>query len=356
MRRTCITVALAWLCLCGIGTAAEASTRGSFTATDGARVEFFAHGSADAPTLLFAPAFTASARLYADRFGAGLPGYRVVVLQLRGHGTGGGCTFQAIDYCTQQQSPSAGTYRGFRMSRLAADLHELRQHLQLRHFALGGHSLGMNVVTEYISDYGTQGLEGLFVYDQSPKNLAGSEPENESFPPGIATYPIGEFTQLVDSYEEFNPKDGYPNVHADVRAMMGGPTGNPVFDPAHPAPAFLLRAADWYRWTRFSDRMNGKVLSLLFWSSITSDYTDVYRLVAEANVPTLVYGGKSSLVPWRAMQWVHEQIPGSEFMLFGTDVGVHGAFLNPPPSGPRFMRTVHSFLDRRVRARILAEQ
>jgi pimeloyl-ACP methyl ester carboxylesterase len=333
---------------------AQASTRGSFTASDGARVEYFSHGPADAPTLLFAPAFTASARLYADRFGAGLPGYRVVVLQLRGHGTGGGCTFRGLDYCTQRQSPTAGTYRGFRMSRLAADLRELRIHLRLRRFALAGHSLGMNVVTEYISDYGTRGLEGLFVYDQSPKNLAGSEPENGSFPPGIATYPLGEFTRLVASYEVFDPKAGYPNVAADVRAMMGGPTGDPVFDPKAPAPAFLLRAADWRRWAHFADRMNGKVLSLLFWSSITSDYTDVYRRVAHAGVPTLVYGGKSSLVPWRAMRWVHRQIPGSEFMLFGRDVGVHGAFLNPPPSGTRFMRTVRSFLDRRVRAAILA--
>lgn len=353
MRRL-VTLLLALLaCLGAAATASAATTRGAFTATDGARVEYFAHGAADAPTLLFAPAFTASARLYADRFGEALPGYRVVVLQLRGHGTGGGCTFRGLDYCTQAQSPTAGTYRGFRISRLAADLRELQDHLHLRRFAMAGHSLGMNVVTEYISDYGTTGLKGLFVYDQSPKNLAGTAPENGSFPPGIATYPIGEFTQLVDSYAQFNPQEGYPNVRADVRAMMGGSTGNPVFDPTHPAPAFLLRAADWYRWARFADRMNGKVLSLLFWSSITSDYTDVYRIVAKAKVPTLVYGGKSSLVPWRAMRWVHEQIPGSEFMLFGTDVGVHGAFLNPPPSGTRFMRTVRIFLDRRVRPGIV---
>jgi pimeloyl-ACP methyl ester carboxylesterase len=355
LRHTLIAAALV-TALCIAGTASAASERGTFTATDGARVEYYAHGPATAPTLLFAPAFTASAQLYADRFGEGLPDYRVVVLQLRGHGTGGGCTFNSLDYCTQQQRPSWGTYRGFRMSRLAADLRELKDHLHLTHFAMGGHSLGMNVVTEYISDYGTTGLDGLFVYDQSPKNLAGSDPENASFPPGIATYPIDQFTQLVDSFESFTPKQGYVNVKTNVRAMLGGPTGNPVFDPTHPAPAFLLRAADWYSWARFADRMNGKVLSLLFWSSITSDYTDVYRLVAKAKVPTLVYGGKSSLVPWRAMQWVHEQVPGSEFMLFGQDVGVHGAFLNPPPSGPRFMRTVKSFLDRRVRAQLIAAQ
>lgn len=350
-------VGLILLLLVGFGataaSAGAASARGSFTASDGARVEYFSHGAADAPTLLFAPAFTASARLYADRFGAGLPGYRVVVLQLRGHGEGGGCTFRGLDYCTQAQGPAEGTYRGFRMSRLAADLRELKDHLRLQHFAMGGHSLGMNVVTEYLSDYGTQGLEGLFVYDQSPKNLAGSDPENASFPAGVATYPLGQFTQLVANYEAFKPAADYSDVPADVRAMMGGPTGNPVFDPTNPAPAFLLRAADWYRWARFADRMNGKVLSLLFWNSITSDYTDVYRLVAEAKVPTLVYGGKSSLVPWRAMEWVHQQIPGSEFLLFGPDVGVHGAFLNPPPSGPRFMRTVHSFLERRVRPGIV---
>ena len=46
-----------------------------------------------------------------------------------------------------------------------------------------------------------------------------------------------------------------------------------------------------------------------------------------------------------------EQLPGSEFMLFDRQVGVHGAFLNPPPSGTTFMRRVRSFFERRIRPR-----
>lgn len=68
--------------------------------------------------------------------------------------------------------------------------------------------------------------------------------------------------------------------------------------------------------------------------------------VRKARAPTLVYGGRSSIVPWRTMRWVHEQVPGSEFMLFGRKVGVHGWFLNPDPSGASFMRRVSSFFDR----------
>ena len=89
----------------------------------------------------------------------------------------------------------------------------------------------------------------------------------------------------------------------------------------------------------------------MFWSTITQDYTDTYRVVRDSHMPVLVYGGKSSIVPWKAMQWVHQQLPGSEFMLFGTQVGVHGAFLNPPPSGTTFMRRVRSFFERRIRPR-----
>lgn len=214
-----------------------------------------------------------------------------------------------------------------------------------------GHSIGMNVVSAFIDDYGTDGITGMFVYDQSPKNLASGIPEVASFPPGIATYPPDQFNALVDSLGTFSRGSGYVNVPADLTAMLGGPTGNPVLDPERPAPSFLLQESRWKQWQRFANRLNGKALGLLFSSTITGDYTDIYRVVRMSRMPVLVYGGKSNIVPWRAMQWVHRQLPRSEFMLFNEQVGVHGAFLNPAPSGDTFMRRLRSFLERRVRPR-----
>jgi pimeloyl-ACP methyl ester carboxylesterase len=352
-RRAAIRLLVAALIALALPAAAlgGSTTRGVLTASDGQRIEYFVHGPARAPALLISPAFTGSARLYADRFGRALPRYRVVAVSLRGHGTAGGCRDRGRAWCAPTQPPGRGVYAGFRMPRLAADLHEVRGRLGLGRVALMGHSIGMNVVAEYISDHGTDGLTGLFVYDQSPKNLAEGVPADPSFPPGIATYPTDRFTALVASLARFAPGRGYLNVPRDLRLMLGGPTGDPVLDPARPAPAFLLEQSRWREWMRFAGRLNGKALSLLFWSTITQDYTDVYRVVRASGIPVLVYGGRSSIVPWQAMRWVHRQLPGSELMLFGPRVGVHGAFLNPPPSGEVFMDRLRGFLDRRVRPR-----
>lgn len=332
---------------------AEASTGprpGKLIATDGATIEYFTCGDPSSPALMLSPAFTGSAHLYVEKFGAALPDYHVVGVQLRAHGHGGGCTFGDLTCCTQAQSPEAGTYRGLRLSRLAADLRETRLHLGLGKVAMMGHSMGMNVVAEYISDFGTADLTGLFVYDQSPKNLDdGVDPENATFPPDVATYPMDQFNQLIASFQDYDPSTGYAEVPTSVRQMLGGPSGDPVFNPTTQDPAFVLTERAWRQWASFADTMNGKALSLLFWSTMTSDYTDVYRVVRESHLPVLVYGGESSIVPLKAMRWVHEQLPGSEFLVFGKGVGVHGAFLNPPPSGDDFMTAVRSFLDRRVR-------
>jgi hypothetical protein len=92
------------------------------TATDGARIEYFTHGTPSAQTVVISPAFTGSAQLYAEKFGKALPDNFVVAVQLRGHGQGGGCTYRMISICTQEQAPDKGTYSGFRISRLAEDL------------------------------------------------------------------------------------------------------------------------------------------------------------------------------------------------------------------------------------------
>src|SRR5207237_8098078 len=73
--------------------APEATTTGprpgKLTATDGATIEYFTCGDPSSPALMLSPAFTGSALLYVEKFGAALPDYHVVGVQLRAHGHGG---------------------------------------------------------------------------------------------------------------------------------------------------------------------------------------------------------------------------------------------------------------------------
>ena len=324
-------------------------TVGSLTATDGMRVEYFTHGAPSSPALIISPALSGSALAYARDFGEALPNYFVIAVQLRGHGTGGGCCYEGDLHCSASQAPDQGVYRGFRMSRLAADLKETWQHLGLTAAALMGHSMGMSVVAEVISNYGTQEISGLIVYDQSPVNMIIGVPENGSFPAGEIPYQFCPIVGMVQSYPVFEPTKDYVNVPHNVKQMLGG---NPVYNPLTKQPAFVLTEEAWNSWARFANQLNGKVLSTLLWNTLSNDYTDVYGIISQSGMPVLVYGGKSSLVPWEAMKWVSQQIPESELMLFEKDVGVHAPHLSPPPSGQRFMLGVADFLDRRVRPRL----
>lgn len=328
----------------GGGTTDGGAQRGTFRAGDGAVIEYFTHGTPSGSAILISPAFTGDAEVYAERFGEAMPDDYVVAVQLRGHGGSGGCSFRGSDLCSPHQGPHQGTYLDVGMSRLATDLRETKEHLGLQTVGLIGHSLGWNVVSEYIVEYGLADVDALFAYDQSPKNLADGGDSGSGFPAGVATYPRSQAWKFSRQMEVFRNGD-YPQVAQSVRAMLGGSTGNPVLDPSTREAAFLSTQEAWRDWRRFANRINGHVLSRMFWSSITSDYTGVYRSVRDGGVPLLVYGGRSSVVPWQAMQWVHDQVPGSEFMLFGPANGVHGAFLNRGPSGERFMSQVRSFFD-----------
>ena len=320
-------------------------------ASDGAVIEFYTHGNPKSPALIISPAFTGSAKLYAEKFGKVLSDYYVVVIQLRGHGKGGGCTFRDINYCSNQQGPNDGQYSGFGLARLATDIADTKKFLGLKRFAMMGHSMGMNVLYQYMQDYGTTEIAGLFINDESPKNLGVSPAENSLFPPDLASFPISKFIDMQNSFAPlFNNKEGYVNLQKNVRVSLGGSAdSNPVYNPKTKSPAFLMTQEGWNEWAPFAYQMNGKVFSMMFWNCIVGDYTGVMPIIRNGNFPVLVYGGKSSLVPWKAMQWVHDQLPGSELMLFEEGVGVHAAFMNPPPSGTVFMNRFRNFLDVKVR-------
>ena len=69
------TIAATAVVALGCGGAMAAPTTGhTITGNDGERIEYFTHGNPGNPALMISPAFTGSAKLYAQKFGAALPG------------------------------------------------------------------------------------------------------------------------------------------------------------------------------------------------------------------------------------------------------------------------------------------
>ena len=76
----------------------------------------------------------------------------------------------------------------------------------------------------------------------------------------------------------------------------------------------------------------------LLFDHATNDWRD---LIPAINIPTLVVGGKASLVPWKSQVWVGSQIKGAQTEIFEeNEGGAHFMFMENPE---KFNRLVKAF-------------
>ena len=77
----------------------------------------------------------------------------------------------------------------------------------------------------------------------------------------------------------------------------------------------------------------------LMYNHCAQDWRDV---IPRINVPTLIIGGKASVVSWKSQVWIHEQIPNSELVLFEeNEGGQHFMFIE---GATKFNEVVSAFL------------
>jgi len=115
-----------------------------FDATDGTRLFYAEAGGADGPAFVFAHAWALNSGMWQyqipDLLAAGM---RCVIFDRRGHG----------------RSDLPGS--GYDLDRLADDLAELLEHLDLRDVVLIGHSLGAAEAVRYLSRHGDRRVSGV---------------------------------------------------------------------------------------------------------------------------------------------------------------------------------------------------
>ncbi len=69
---------------------------------------------------------------------------------------------------------------------------------------------------------------------------------------------------------------------------------------------------------------------------------DWRRIIPRINIPTLVVGGKTSLVPWKSQVWIANQIRGSRLEIFEeNEGGNHFMFME---NSQKFNRIVRDFM------------
>jgi pimeloyl-ACP methyl ester carboxylesterase len=274
----------------------------TFTTSDGCALDYRVDGPDNAPDTLVLLHGWSQSRAMFDR---ALPSLsrelRVITFDQRGHGRSG--------------KPDHGA----RIARLAADLHELLDHLGVATAHLAGHSMGASVLWSYLDMHGTSRLDSLIIVDQ---------PSACVVLPWLDPAEAGQAGAILDfaGAEQFVKAVAADNRdvrHAFLVSMLTKDI--PADDLAWMAEENLRLPAPW-----------GARLLL---DHIMQDWRDVLPRI---DVPTLVLAGEVSHVAPASQAWTAEHITGAELRTFTRlEGGAHFPFFQHPEA---FCRVLTEFV------------
>ncbi|WP_308816607.1 alpha/beta fold hydrolase [Pseudonocardia alni] len=276
----------------------------AFTTSDGCTLDYRVDGPGSAErTLVLLHGWSQSRAMFDRIIPALAERYRVISYDQRGHGE------------------SAKPATGARVARLAADLHELLDHLDVGSADVLGHSMGSSVLWSYIDHYGTGRFSSFVVLDQ-PSACVVLPWMNEG--EGKEAGAILDFTGA----EQF-------------AAGLLGP------DEATVRRSFLTSMltqdipADDLEWMYAENcKLPADFGAKLLVDHVMQDWRD---LLPGIDVPTLVIGGEVSHVDPASQKWTASRIPGSVLKVFTrAEGGAHFPFFEAPEP---FVAALRDFID-----------
>ncbi|KAK5995404.1 AB hydrolase superfamily YdjP-like protein [Cladobotryum mycophilum] len=282
-------------------------TSDSITTSDGVTIRYITAGPTSGPVLLFVPGWCQTAIQWKKQIAHFSDTYRVIAIDHRGHGDSG--------------KPSGG----YRIARLAADLHELITQLDLKNAVIIGHSMGCSVFWSYwdtFSDSRTR-VSKVVLADQGPCMAINPAWEGE-----LATSLAAIWT---------------PSFVFELAGALAGPGGEEQVAAVLRTLYTSSISDEDFSWTTEqclkADRTN--VGSTLLINHATQDWRDVIPTI---NIPTLVIGAEESPFNKKALEWVAAQIQGSELEIFTKEEqGSHFMFWE---NEKKFNQVVKKFLQK----------
>lgn len=273
---------------------------GEIRTGDGVTLRYLEAGSGS--PLVIVPGWSATAATFHHQLDGLSERCRVIALDPRGHGT--------------SDKPAYG----YRVSRLAADVHDLLAALDLREVTLLGHSLGCVVIWSYLDLFGNDRLRRLVLADQ----------------PAVVRREPGWNDEVV---KQTGAPFTVEQIHAMVDGLRGA-EGNAVraaFFAAMPTDQFPAEELAWLQ--REAEQFPAPYAAQLFVDGTAADYRDLF---ARITLPTLYIGGRVKTVRMSAQRWICEQIPGAQHVTFSAeDRGSHLLYLENPA---KFNEVVASFM------------
>ena len=150
----------------------------------------------------------------------------------------------------------------------------------------------------------------------------------------ITSNPAWSPQELEDAGAIFDGKSLFDNVnalagHDGVKTTEGFIRG--MFTKQYPVDAVNWVIQENLKFPR-------EYAARLLFDHATNDWRD---LIPAISIPTLVVGGKASLVPWKSQVWIGKQIKGAKTEIFEeNEGGAHFMFMENPE---KFNRLVNEF-------------
>ncbi|MDX3851411.1 alpha/beta hydrolase [Streptomyces sp. AK02-01A] len=258
--------------------------RSSVTTNDGVRIAYTEAG--DGAPLVLIPGIAQSAAEFRKQTDDLSQDHRVIAMDPRGHGESG--------------KPD----HGYRVSRLAADLRDLIEALDLRNITLLGHSLGCTVIWCYWDLFGGDRVSRLVLVDQAAVVAADRVPEDQAAELGAI------FTA-----------DMALGIAASLRGADGADFWRALVDTMH-TPSLSAADADWI--VQQNARLPLEHTATLHLDHYGNDWRDVLPRIT---VPTLVIGGAVSIFAPSVARRTASLIPGAEVRVFSeAEAGSHLMF------------------------------
>lgn len=238
-------------------------------------------GPKSAPNLLFIPGWSQSAaqwRKQVQHFGKN---FRVTTYDHRGHG--------------ESEKPQGG----YRVSRLASDLNDLINVLDLKDVTLVGHSMGCSVIWSYWD-----------LFADSRKRISKLVLADE--PICLVMNPAWTAEEVVARSAIFTPESLFQTANGmkhsdDVRTALL----RSMFTSAVKQEDF-----DWV--LEQNCKMSAKNAATLLLDHGGKDWIDVLPTIS---VPTLVIGAKGSIAAYQGIESIAKLIDGSDIKIFEKEGG-----------------------------------
>ncbi|MCL1127768.1 alpha/beta fold hydrolase [Shewanella surugensis] len=271
-----------------------------FITNDGAQLHYLDKGQG--PTLLMLPTWNISCEVFKYQFDDLSSQYRILTLDMRGHGL------------------SQKVTHGYKVHRLAKDLHEFIEHLQLKELILLGHNFGATIICCYLELFGSSPLSKLIFIDRAATpmmNPIWNQTEIQNYGPTSDPKSIDQLCDQIASSQD----DHFMKVFSNCMLSKSA---------SDEKRQLLLDN---------SDTLPKKAAASLLYDAFYQDWRSLFPKIT---LPTLVIGGRASLISASSQYWTSQQIPNAKLVIFEEhEGGKHFPFIENPSY---FNQVINNFI------------